>query len=116
MLTSVTGLAANSGMTTNTLSTTTTANNYNVSSFDASNNRGSGGGGGGGSMFSSTLANHHAPVDQQQLQRVLQATQTSSITTRNVANAKIKTFSKDETSIIMESSIIFLMQKNAEQI
>ena len=107
MSTSATGLAANSGMTTNTLSTTTTANNNNVSSFDASNNRGSGGGGGGGSMFSSTLANHHASVDQQQLQRVLQATQTSSITTRNVANAKIKTFSKDETSIIMESSIIF---------
>ncbi len=110
MSSSATGIAANTGMATNGSSRMNDYNNNNnIPTF----------GGSTSSMFSSTLANHHAPVDQQQLEQVLKLTQTSSVKKRNETNSKILqqgatkstlnngNVSDDSTPGQMQSSIIF---------
>ena len=106
---STTGVAANNGISR-------TADNSVAASSSTDLNTS------GVSMFSSTLADHHVAVDKNQLERVLKATQTSSISKRNEnisrikqglqSNARAKASSDQDISKIMQSSLIFAEAEN----
>ena len=106
---STTGIAANNGISR-------TADNSVAASSSTDLNTS------GVSMFSSTLADHHVAVDKNQLERVLKATQTSSISKRNENISRIKQGLQSNTgakasldqniSKIMQSSLIFAEAEN----
>ena len=106
---STTGVAANNGISR-------TADNSVAASSSTDLNTS------GVSMFSSTLADHHVAVDKNQLERVLKATQTSSISKRNENISRIKQGLQSNTgakasldqniSKIMQSSLIFAEAEN----